>query len=141
MKILVHCGHVYETNDQGLIDHEAHRLFNEGHCHSLAFALHKLTNWPIFGAVYDFEDNLPGHTLVLSPEGWLDIDGLHDVAYWDDCRRLNESHFKAWLPKPGQESGFYFPANVEMAMPYAKTLLRLYFGPESAKAAIAGGSW
>ena len=137
MRVQVHFGYVCETNCDGIVDHDADRLFTHGHCHSLAFALHKLTNWPIYGVVYDFADNMPGHVLVLSPEGWLDINGLLDISYFDDARRLNASHFKPWYLKPGDEVG-YFQPDIEMAMPYAKTLLKTYFGPESAKAAAAG---
>lgn len=130
-KVRIHGGYA-NSNTQGKIDKDADSLFTSGHCHSLAFALHRLTNWPIYGVEFDPEYG-PGHTLILSPYGWLDINGLTIDCPGSERVELTEGDYEQWYMDKTNLPYGYFRADVEMAMPYAKQLLFKCFGPKPAK--------
>lgn len=115
-----------EVSDKGTIDNNAKKAFTNGQCHALAAALHDLTGWPIFG-LQDSSDCFPGgHVIVKSPKGFLDIGGLNAKDRWEEEWRkcelipITRARISQGLPA-------YKKANVEAAIPFAKSLIKKYF--------------
>ena len=83
-----------KISEKGRIDSNAKTAFTNGQCHSLAYAIHKLTGWPMVGLRgYEYDEDGgddwgrdyfdPGsHVVVESPKGLLDIDGLGARERW-----------------------------------------------------------
>src|SRR5512132_4409621 len=78
--------HRYVPVTTGANSRDTERVFTRGQCHSLAFALHELTGWPVVLLCYDEDLNVLdaavgdpyswGHAVVRRPDGLLvDING------------------------------------------------------------------
>lgn len=117
-------------DDQGLgvLDGDAHRVFESGQCHALALAIHELTGWPIKGLGHldlgDYPDS-PAHCVVWCPKlkAYVDIHGKVGRGYYRKERGwvvINHS-----IP-PEQVNNLreYLKPNMRVARPYAKAVLR-----------------
>lgn len=89
--------------------------YSYGDCHSLAYALHKLTNWPLTACNYD-ERGIPDHIFVVNPQGQgVDIHGAWErgqhpdglVSDWkpislQDLERMEGQEFDVINPESGE---------------------------------------
>ncbi|HEY5990612.1 MAG TPA: hypothetical protein VIV12_30100 [Streptosporangiaceae bacterium] len=119
----------------GRLDVNARTAFTEGHCHSLALALHEKTGWPLIGGVDRGPEygsgRVPDHVVVQVPDGrLLDITGLHTVEdfeeEWGTVQPLDPAEVAAGFPYqlgPDVVHRYRLP-DVETARPYAEKLLR-----------------
>jgi hypothetical protein len=113
-----------EINKNGTIDKNAMKAFSNGQCHSLAIALHKLTNWPIYG-ICDWSNSTddPGHIVVKNPRngGFVDIKGYGAVGRW----RKKWGPVTVHLLTVDQVKHFdtYLKPVVAKARPFAKKIL------------------
>lgn len=123
--------HNVEINDQGFIDDQVVDVFENGHCHSLALAINQLTGWPMFGLVAPAAHNKPespGHVVVKTNKGaYLDISGKGALTRWRGFHRNNVEVYPI-DPEKANTLLNYLPANVEAAIPFAKTVLGKYCG-------------
>jgi hypothetical protein len=103
-------------------------LFTNGHCHSLALALNKLTNWPLYGF---FAKGIMHHVTVLNPDGrYVDIEGVGALDRWRSyygdslyVRQINRRDIRAIVHERNSGGNGYFPANTRAAIPFARRLL------------------
>lgn len=113
-----------DINKKGTIDANAKRCFQNGHCHSLALAINKLTGWPIYG-ICDQSNAItdPGHIVVKNPRngGFIDIGGYGALARWR----------KKWGPvtvhlltvEQTKNLDTYLRPQIKKAIPFAKKVL------------------
>jgi hypothetical protein len=104
---------------KGVIDDAARDAFTHGQCHSLAIALHDLTDWPIIGIGGDPDS--PNHFVVYSPkiDDFIDIGGPGAFSrdYGEHLSMLKEfTRDEAIHPE------YYLKANLKAAKPFAKTI-------------------
>jgi hypothetical protein len=118
---------------RGVLDYDAVEFFANGHCASMALALHALTGWPIFSNF--------GHAFVKSPGGWLDAAGLRHLRKlretcreyaqwrydWDDPDREHDYCFRVTA-----DDLHYAQDHLELVMPFAEAVLDRYFRPTTA---------
>lgn len=108
----------------GVIDYNATKVFTNGHCHSLALAIHKLTRWPIKGIGLEEEDDYPdspGHCINYIPEQrkYIDIKGIRKTPH-DRYKVLNSRVTVSAVANFRN----YLESDIELAMPFAKALLK-----------------
>lgn len=128
MKLSCNYG-TYDLKDDGTIDDSASEVFTHGHCHSFAYALHRLTGWQLVGLYHPCQplgDCTPWHCCVETPSGdVLDIDGGNALQRFEEygCtikRSLTEADVLNF------ERIDYLPINIEAAMPFAINALSRY---------------
>jgi len=108
----------YTLETRSGITRDAKTVFTRGQCHSLAVALHDLTQWPLY-SIGGTPDS-PDHILVKTPKGFVDIQGLNaEKPYYPDRPRpINRDEVF--------EFDYYKPCEPELATPYARMILRRY---------------
>jgi hypothetical protein len=110
---------------KGVIDNAAKTVFTRGHCHSFAYALHELTGWTIAGVSGDAYS--PAHCVVWCAEldDFVDIGGPGAVEREFPPRRYGKPDIYYYDYEPEAVLNFYAyrDAEVEDAMPFAKTVL------------------
>jgi hypothetical protein len=114
-----------EVSDNGKIDKAAKHAFMSGQCHSLALAIHRITQWPMMALVNGNDTvDCPSHIIVYSPEhdDYIDILGRGAVKRWKE--RYPEAQVAHVTPVDVSNFLHYHPANVEAATPFAETLLK-----------------
>jgi hypothetical protein len=84
-----------------MLDDKAIKLFTNGHCHSFALAMHKLTGWALvcqYGSPY--HGNERRHMYVLDPRTGYAVDAGDEYIMDDDCRVLKHvpKFNERWLP-------------------------------------------
>lgn len=100
-------------------------VFTNGHCHSLAFALHKLTGWDLIAAG-THEECEPRHIAVQSPTGRIfDVNGFSDLFEFEQ-KYGKVKRYKNLVYLRRKLNPFYRTAQTRTAMPYAKMLLEEY---------------
>ena len=115
----------------GVIDRDATRVFLSGQCHSLALALHRLTGWQIVG-LYGWDDEFPltpGHVVVRDEQGeYVDVEGRGALTRYEKriARGLKRDKVQVRDIEPEEYDMLegYFAAQPDLAMPFAKTVLR-----------------
>ena len=109
----------------GIVDDNARKAFRNGHCHSLAIALHQLAGLTIKGVGREDEGDepdSPAHCVVWSPKlrKYVDIKGAakRPPNHWKVLnRRIPEDYARKYL------KGYLRP-NVQVALPFARTIIR-----------------
>jgi len=114
---------------KGLITPEVEKAFTRGQCHALSLALHEKTKWPIYGLFSEdeLEDNqTPGHVVVKSPWGLVDIQGLGVECRWHERTPMRVTK-RAVLTYDDQETyyDYYLPPQVDVARDYVEPVLKL----------------
>lgn len=114
-------GGAFILDANGQIGLEEIDAFTTGHCHSFALAVNKLTSWPIYAGIGDYDTyDSPKHVFNRSPKGFIDVEGLN-LRKFD---RFNEV-----IPVSVREAKKfvdYLKPRPSMAMPYAETLINKY---------------
>src|ERR1700722_18927887 len=110
----------------GVLDDAAVDFFANGHCASMALALHKLTEWPVV-LLEPYPPSLLGHgywshSCVQSPLGLLDAHGPFTVKEWMGYQDLESGDWRS-----GTSDLDYAEANLELVIPLAKAVLERYF--------------
>lgn len=113
-----------DVNSRGNINKNAILAFKRGQCHALALALHKLTNWPIYG-ICDWSNTPadPGHVVVKNPKngGYIDIEGYGAVQRWR--KRWGDVTLHLLTPKQTYKLDTYLRPSVKKATPFARKVL------------------
>ena len=110
-------------------DRRTKHTFSAGQCHSLAFALNKLTGWPLVLLSQDEDDPRQWeHCVVQAPDGrFVDIDGAWELgeSSWDDLSPIEIGT----CPKDVLYyiRGSMDEVNVPKALPFAKAVLAMHF--------------
>ena len=118
----------------GVLDDAAAEFFANGHCASMALALHEITGWPLVSLDVeqecDDEDGnwqsvkVSGHGVVLSPLGFLDAKGPGALEDWARHHHLDRhSEYRVSIAHDYP----YARPNLEFVFPFAEALLRKYF--------------
>lgn len=105
------------TIKKNVIDEKAVQLYSNGHCHSLAIAIHRATGWPMVG-FFKRGESSPKHVAILLPdERILDIEGVRheddihcsfDTDYWKKVLIKDvKSRFNGTYRKPSLKLGNY----------------------------------
>jgi hypothetical protein len=105
----------------GVLDEAAVEFFANGHCASMALALHWLTGWDV--VCFDVPSQ-QGHAMVHSPLGYLDASGIVTVEGFANGRALR-SKSEVLIHKG--DSCEFAEQNLQLAMPFARALLNRYF--------------
>lgn len=114
---------------KGLITPQVEIAFTRGQCHALALALHEKTKWPIYGLFSEDEleeQETPGHVIVKSPWGFVDIQGLGAECRWPERKPVRVTK-KAVLTYTDSETyrDTYLDPQVDVARDYAEPVLKL----------------
>lgn len=114
-----------EINDNGVIDDEATGVFLQGHCHSLALALHRRTGWPIVGLENDLdrlEKSPPSHCVVYCPQldDYIDIEGPGAMKRMEEYSEIST---KLLMPDEVFHLEGYLQPCLAVGEPYAETVL------------------
>ena len=107
----------------GVLDEAAVDFFANGHCASMALALHRRSGWDI--VCFEVLDQ-SGHAVVHSPLGYLDARGIITVEQFAAGRELAASAVRVtfhWLTQPL----YYAEENLELVMPFARAVLMRFF--------------
>ena len=118
----------------GVLDDAAAEFFANGHCASMALALHEITGWPLVSmdVVQESDDDdgnfriarTGGHGVVLSPLGFLDALGPGALEGWARNHSLDRhSEYRVNL----EHDYLYARQNIDLVFPFAEALLRKYF--------------
>jgi hypothetical protein len=114
--------------EPGVLDEGARVTFTNGHCHSLALAIHRLTGWAICGADYatdDFEgyEHVPNHVFIQRPDGeYLDVTGVFDPGeQWGwDVEEIDPERVE------GNFEDCYLAERADDARPWAEAVIAAY---------------
>lgn len=123
-----------------LDDFDEHEYFPQphgaGHCCAIGLALHQLTGWPLFSLTFDDELEMGydpcheatptyAHVMVLSPRGFVDLNGPKVFAMGESCRLeavTAESIEQNYLRDNERRR-----VNLNLAVPVAEAVLARYF--------------
>jgi hypothetical protein len=114
-----------DVTDIGTTD--AVRVFMEGYCYPMAWALHRLTGWPIYvlPLISDWYDCEVIHAVVESPEGYADVLGPGAKERWEQ-----KFYAEQCTPFPIEvkdiEANWHI-SDLEMTLPFARAVLDRYF--------------
>lgn len=99
---------------------QVQKCFTRGHCHSLAFALNKITGHPIvgFSGYYGLK-----HLAVKVGRKVLDIEGLSSIK--EAKTRWNAKLITKNIKKE-MKNGEWYSTNITKARPFAKLLVKKY---------------
>lgn len=130
---------IHVDKDGKLIDDNAVHAFTRGQCHAFALAVHQLTGFEIQGlwGAHAITQNSPGHVVTKAPDGrLLDITG-HPVEY------MGAIGFKVAriAPVPVEDVPtlqYYMPPKVDVALPFARTMLEKEGYGEYIREAVSG---
>lgn len=116
-------------------------LLVSGNCHSLAVAIHNLTDFSL-ACFRELPDGNPHtehephirHVAVISPEGWVldgyGVTGLSDITRqknWSVEIAENEQHLRKMINYDASEYGRYWlPFEETKLLPFAAAILHLY---------------
>jgi|SRR5579884_2380163 len=111
----------------GVLDDAAAEFFANGHCASMALALHHLTGWPIYGfsPKGGLAQHYTHHAVVKSPFGFLDAKGLHALEAWRHARGFEHDDYR--IVQLNQCDLHYAWRNLRLVYPFAEDLLDRYF--------------
>lgn len=116
-----------EIAGDGIIDEHVRHVFSFGQCHSFAVAVHKLTGWPLRAVDNQGDDGIPDHIMVETPNGRLfDITGFEREGNYGDARPISIARLNKLTKRPK----CYLPLDLDIAMPYAQSLLREEFNED-----------
>jgi hypothetical protein len=114
-----------DDNGFGVLNDGALDAFTHGQCHALALVIHQLTGWIIKGASWDKgNDDSPNHCVAYWRErrAYVDIAGAQKrVKIGRD--KLHISHRRLSAIQV-QRLRNYVKADLDAALPFAKTILR-----------------
>lgn len=118
--------------EAGRLTEEAEHVFQNGHCHSLALAIHERTGWPLVGVHVDGWE-VPHHVVVRHPTGytfdvlgfgvehrWADLHGEEEVELAD----LDVDYVRSACPDDSGERTYREP-EVEIAALFVDAVLEL----------------
>jgi len=114
---------------KGLITPDVEKAFTRGQCHAFSLALHEKTKWPIYGLFTEDEldaQETPGHVIVKSPWGFVDIQGLGAECRWPERKPVRVTK-KAVLTYNDSETyrDTYLDPQVDVARDYVEPVLKL----------------
>ena len=114
---------------KGILNKEVERAFTRGQCHAFALAMNEKTKWPIYGLFSEDEleeQETPGHVIVKSPWGFVDIQGLGAECRWPERKPVRVTK-KAVLTYTDSETyrDTYLDPQVDVARDYAEPVLKL----------------
>ena len=113
--------------EPGVLDNRAVHFFANGHCASMALAIHQLTGWPMVAlrpSIGLRNAGYVGHAAVRSPIGLLDATGPFSPGQWADWQGLEYDDYRCSTV----EDFPYARPHIELVIPFAQALLKRYFG-------------
>jgi hypothetical protein len=120
----------YETQiPKGILSKEVEKVFTRGQCHSFALAMNEKTKWPIYGLFTEDEldeQETPGHVIVKSPWGFVDIQGLGAECRWSERKPVRVTK-KAVLTYNDSKTyrDTYLDPQIDVARDYVEPVLKL----------------